>query len=137
MAIHGVLNFDGNAAEAIEFYQGIFKGEVFKMTYADMPEDENFKVPEEKKGLIMYASITAEDAMLHFGDVLEGMEDKPVLGNNVQLIFSTSDVEKAKTVYEGLLDGGKVLMPLEKTFFSPAYGILLDRFKITWQVYVR
>ncbi len=55
MAVQLYLHFNGNANEALDFYQNIFKGEVFKMPYGEMPPDENFTVPDEMKNKLPFA----------------------------------------------------------------------------------
>ncbi len=134
MAICVYLNFNGEANEAVDFYSNIFGGEVKKMTYAQMPGIENFSPSEEQKNLIMHASIDMGDGLIYISDVLPGMGPETVQGNNVGVVFHTTDYDRAKEVYEALIDGGTVLMPFEKTFWSEGFGDLVDRFGVSWYV---
>ncbi len=134
MSISVYLNFDGNASEAINFYKGIFGGEVFKMTYGEMPEEEDFVLPDDKKKLVAFASIDINGGSIKLSDVIEGFGPGLSIGNNVNVMYSTSDYDEAKRVYDALLDKGKEIMPFAKTFWSKGYGLLSDRFGIMWHI---
>lgn len=134
MAIGVYLNFNGNATEALDFYQSIFGGKVYKMTFDEMPPDENFVIPDDKKDHIMHASITVGDTSINMSDILPGMGPDLVVGNNVQVMFSTDDYDQAKRIYDALIDKGQVIMPFSETFWSKGYGLLVDRFGIQWHI---
>ncbi len=136
MAVQLYLHFNGNANEALDFYQNIFKGEVFKMPYGEMPPDENFTLPDEMKNKIAHASITMSDSTMYLADIFPGMGPEFAVGNNVQAMFNTKDFDSAKAVYEALLDGGHAIMPFAETFWAKGYGLLVDRFGVNWHVNV-
>ena len=129
MAFHPYLMFGGNCREAFTRYQEIFGGELALMTMADMPPE--FEVPTDQADLVMHAALT-------FGDnVLMGSDDPtgnfgPVQGMSVN--YSVRDVAEAQRVFEALADGGEVTMPVAETFWSPLFGMCVDRFGTPWMV---
>jgi PhnB protein len=54
--------------------------------------------------------------------------------NQVQICIMTDAAEHAKQIYEALREGGKVVMPLQETFWSPAYGIVADKYGVNWNI---
>ncbi|MDU5950647.1 MAG: VOC family protein, partial [Paenibacillus macerans] len=57
-------------------------------------------------------------------------------GTQVTICLTTNDAELAKRMFEALAEGGQINMPLQETFFSPAYGSLTDKFGVTFQIFV-
>ena len=58
--------------------------------------------------------------------------DPPAIGTNVLLCLQCTDIETAKTQFAALGEGGKITLPLQQTFFSPMFGMLVDAFGISW-----
>jgi PhnB protein len=128
------LIMDGNANEAIQFYEKALEGKVlFKQTFGEMPENPESPLPEEAKGRISHATIQIGDDVLMLSDTFPG---QPVQsGNQVTICISTNDKEQAKRFYEALKQDGQVHMPLQETFFSPGYAIVADKFGVVFQIY--
>jgi PhnB protein len=128
------LMMNGNAKEAIQFYQNVFDGQVvFSQTFGEMPSDPNYPLPEEAKNLISHAMIKVGETDLMFSDNFPGQQSQS--GNQVTICVSLTDIEKSKQIFNVLSDGGDVKMPIQETFFSPSYGIVTDKFGITFQVF--
>ncbi|WP_432360972.1 VOC family protein [Sporosarcina sp. UB5] len=128
------LMMNGNANEAIEFYENVFGAEVlFKQTFGEMPDNPEFPLPEEAKGLISHAMIKVGETDMMFSDTFPG--ETTQVGDQVTLCISSDDVEKSTKLFEALQQDGQVKMPLQDTFFSPAYGIVTDKFGVTFQIY--
>ncbi|MCM3716072.1 VOC family protein [Halalkalibacter oceani] len=123
------LMMNGNAKEAIQFYEQTLGAEVLTIiTYRDMPDSPS----EDLKELIAHAKIKIEEAALMFSDTPG--PSSITSGNQVTICISTNDVEKSKRFFEALTDGGRVKMPFQETSFSPGYGSVTDKFGVTFQI---
>ncbi|MFD0868882.1 Uncharacterized protein conserved in bacteria [Chlamydia abortus] len=128
------LVMDGNAREAIEFYQQVLDAQlVFSQSFGEMPENPDFPLPAEAKDHVAHAMLKVGETDLMFSDTFPGQPHQS--GNQVTICISTNDKEKAKQMFEALQQGGRVNMPLQETFFSPAYGSVTDKFGVTFQVF--
>ena len=131
MSIDIFLFFDGDCRQALEFYAKVFKQELPKqiMTYGQNPEG----APEADRDRIIYASMPLYGMNMMFSDCPSGQE--PIIkGNNFSITIGHSDAEEIKRIFLELSEGGEVLMPLGKTFFSESFGMVCDKFDITWQL---
>lgn len=135
MQVQSYLNFDGRCEEAIEFYRKALGAEVTAlMRYKDSPEPcAPGMVPPGSENKVMHASFRIGDTTLMASDC--HCAGKPNF-QGISLAISPSDETKAKRIFTALSDGGEVKMPLGKTFFSPAFGVVNDRFGVTWMVHV-
>ncbi|XXM71103.1 VOC family protein [Lysinibacillus sphaericus] len=128
------LVMDGNAEEAINFYKEALGAEVlYFQTFAESPEDPEFPLPEEAKDRIMHASIKIGESEIMFSDTFPGQPHS--IGSQVTLCITTSSVEASHKLFDGLQQEGEVTMPLQKTFFSPLYGSVIDKFGVSFQIY--
>lgn len=128
------LMMNGNANEAIDFYSKALGAEVlFNQTFGEMPENPEFPLPEEAKNLVSHAMIKIGESDLMFSDNFPGQQSQ--IGNQVTICITVKDADKSKQIYEALLEGGEVKMPFQETFFSPGYGIVTDKFGITFQIF--
>ncbi|MBD1382012.1 VOC family protein [Metabacillus arenae] len=123
------ITLEGNAKEAIQFYEKALGAEVLSIiTYGEMPDSPS----DDLKNLVAHAMIKVDEAELMFSDSPGSPIKK---GNQVTICISTNDVEKSKQIFEALRQNGQVNMPLEKTSFSPAFGDVTDKFGVTFQIY--
>ena len=135
MHVQPYLFFDGRCEEAIEFYRTALGAEVTRMLrFKDSPEPpEPGMVPPGAENKIMHASF-------RIGDTAVMASDGRCLGQasfkGFSLSLIVSDEAEARRLYSALSDGGQVQMPLGKTFFSPAFGMVADRFGVSWMVLV-
>ena len=128
------LMMNGNAKEAIQFYEKALDGKVlFNQTFGEMPENPEFPLPEEAKELVSHAMVKVGETDLMFSDTFPGQTSQ--IGDQVTICISTNDIEKSKQIFENLKQDGVVKMPLQEAFFSPAYGIVTDKFGVTFQIY--
>jgi PhnB protein len=133
MAVDVYLSFNGNTREAVEFYAEAFGTEKPQiMTFGDAPPDPNFTLPEEAKNLVMHTRLNIDGSNVMFSDVFPGMPFKA--GNNITLSIVNKDLDKIKTYFNKLKEGGTVGMELQETFWSKCYGQVTDKFGIDWQV---
>ena len=135
MRITSYLIFNGNCREALDFYQKIFDApEPEIMRYDQMPPAPDFTLSDEHKNLIMHAELRVGDDFIYFSDNGPGMEYNEQVGDKIFLTLERMDVDSAERVFNRLKEGGAVLMPLGKTFWSPAFGMLIDKFGVKWMV---
>lgn len=128
------LVMDGNAREAIGFYQNALNAEVlFTQSFGEMPENPEFSLPEDAKERISHATIKVGETELMFSDTFPGQTHQ--IGNQVTICISSDDAEKSKQMFEALKQDGQVTMPLQETFFSPAYGSVTDKFGVNFQIF--
>ena len=130
MAFHPYLYFGGNCREAFTRYQEIFGGELVLLALKDAPAGE--PVPPGNADLIMHAALKFDDNLLMASDDPTTDSFGPVQG--MQVNYSVTDVDEAKRAFEALADGGTVNLPIGPTFWSPAFGMCVDRFGTPWMV---
>lgn len=135
MPVQPYLFFDGRAEEAIEFYRQALGAEVtMMMRYSDSPEPmPPGMVPPGSENKIMHASLQIGDATVMASD---GGCRGAASFQGFSLSVSAKDEAEAQTLFDRLGEGGEVQMPLGKTFFAPAFGIVADRFGVSWMVIV-
>jgi PhnB protein len=128
------LVMDGNAREAIDFYQKALNAEIlFTQSFGEMPENPEFPLPEEAKERVSHATIKVGETELMLSDTFPGQPHKS--GNQVTICITTDDGERSKQMFDALARDGQVTMPLQKTFFSPAYGSVTDKFGVSFQIF--
>lgn len=128
------LVMDGNAKEAIQFYEKALGAKVvFKQTFGEMPDNPEFPMTADVKERVSHAMLKVGETDLMFSDTFPGNPHQS--GNQVTICVMTNEVEKSKQIYESLKQDGQVSMPLQETFFSPAYGIVTDKFGVTFQIF--
>lgn len=133
MQVQPYLFFEGRCDEAIAFYREALGAEVtMLMRFRDSPDPPPpGALPAGFEDKVMHAN-------LRFGETEVMVSDGPCTGGpgfrGFSLTASLPDVAGAKRVFAALADGGQVQMPLEKTFWSPCFGMLTDRFGVSWMV---
>ena len=128
------LFFDGRCAEAIEFYRNAVGAEQqFIMRFKDAPPEAKAQGcgGPDNENKIMHAR-------LGIGNKTILLADGPCSGkfDGFALSLTAPNPDEAARLFGALSAGGKVDMPMNKTFFSPAFGMLTDRFGVKWMVYV-
>lgn len=132
LRINPYLVMNGNAQEAVAFYQKALGAELVGiMRFGDMPDPDGH-IPEEAKERIMHAQLRVGDSDLMFSDTFPGQPHQS--GNQVTIAIHTSSPAESERIFEALAEGGEVEMPLQKTHWSPAYGILRDKFGVSFQI---
>ena len=130
MAYHPYLYFAGNCREAFTRYQEIFGGELTVLDGSDAPPGS---VPDDKRHLVMHAALLNGDELLMASDSYED-EFTPMAGMWVH--YSTGDIDRAKAIFAGLAEGGRVHQEGREEFWTPFYGSVVDRFGTPWQISV-
>ncbi|WP_112248436.1 VOC family protein [Kribbella monticola] len=122
------ISYNGTAREAFEFYRSVFGGELAMNTFGEFGAADG---PDADK--IMHASLEAPNGFTLMGsDTPEGMEFKP--GTTMSVSLSGDDGDDLRGYYEKLSEGGTVTMPLEKQMWGDEFGMVIDRFGVSWMV---
>ena len=129
MAFHAYLFFSGTCREAFTRYQEVFGGELFLMPMSDVPDGT--EVPPGQADMIIHAALTVGDSMLMASDDPSG-DGGPVRGISVS--YTSKDAGETKRVFDALAEGGEVTQPPTETFFSPMFGMCVDKFGVPWMV---
>lgn len=135
MHIEPYLFFEGRCDEAIEFYRNALGAEVeMVMRYKDSPEPPPpGMIPPGSENKIMHASF-------RIGQTTVMASDGTCAGEpgfqGFSLALTAADAAEADRLFNALADGGRVRMPLAETFFSPRFGMVADRFGVSWMVIV-
>jgi PhnB protein len=134
MQIQPYLFFDGRCEEAIEFYRSALGAEVtMLMRNKESPEPAPPGVlPAGSENKVMHASLRIGDSVVMASD--GHCQGKPRF-EGVSLSITVPDTATADRTFNALADGGQVRMPLARTFFSPRFGMVADRFGVSWMVY--
>jgi len=126
------IMLDGNAAEAIQFYEEALGATVvFKQTFGESPGGENLS--DEKKARLAHSVLRIGDTELFAADIFPDFPYKE--GNQVNICLMTANVNQSRQFFEALQQGGQVNILLDEVHFSPAYGVVTDRFGVTFQIF--
>jgi PhnB protein len=130
MQIQPYLFFDGRCDEALEYYRRTLGAEVkMLMRFKDSPEPAQGKAPPGDK--VMHAELRIGDATLFASD--GHATGKPTF-QGFGLSLTVANDAEAERKFGALADGGNVVQPLIKTFFSSRFGMVTDRFGVMWMI---
>ena len=131
--IEPYLFFGGRCEEAIDFYRKALGAEVeMLMRFKDSPAPPPAPLPPGFENKVMHASFRIGGSRIMASDGCG--ENQPFSGFSLSIAAATE--ADAKRTFNALADGGSVTMPISPTFWSPAFGMLTDRFGIAWMVSV-
>ena len=129
VTLNPYINFKDNAREALEFYQSVFGGDLNVSTFADFQAAQD---PAEND-LVMHGQLDGPQGIVIMGaDTPKHMEFRAPAGISISL--SGDDDVALRGYWDKLADGGTVVQPLEVAQWGDAFGMLTDRYGITWLV---
>ena len=132
MRVEPHLTFRGDCEEAFRFYERLFGGRLVLLTYGSSPAASG--VPEGWRSKIGHATLALADGNTLLGaDVLPEQFERP---QGFAVLVALRDATEGQLVFDALADGGSVRMPLQKTFWSPSFGVVVDRFGTPWEITV-
>ena len=132
MSVQPYLFFNGRCEEALEFYGNTVGAKVEMISrFKDAPPGMAQPGMENK---VMHASFRIGETVLMASD---GMSNGEPQFEGFSLSIDVPDEKTAESVFKALAAGGKITMPLEKTFWAPKFGMLEDRFGVGWMVSVQ
>jgi PhnB protein len=130
MKVNTYLNFGGNCAEALRFYEKHLGGKIaMMMTYDQMPEPKN--IPPGMEKAVLHARIALGDTALLASD---GPPERVQPMRSAHICLHVDSTEEAERIHALLSDGGEVFMPIGETFFAHRFSMLRDKFGISWMV---
>ena len=125
---------DGRANEAIEYYQEVLNAKViFKQTLGEGPKNEVSKLKENQLGLIAHSVLKIGETEIMVSDSLPALPFQN--GNQITICITSDDISLTKQVYDKLKEEGKIILELTELYFSPAYGMVTDKFGVTFQIF--
>ena len=135
--VNPYLTFSGNCEEAFTFYKSIFGGDFqFVGRFKEMPPMEGCPpVSEAEAEKIMHISLPiSKETSLMGSDSLDAFGQATIVGTNFTISINTTSQEEADKLFNGLSAGGKVTMPMDKTFWGSYFGMFVDKFNMQWMV---
>jgi PhnB protein len=132
MLVQPYLNFDGRCDEALEFYKKAIGAKVgMLMRFKDAPDQSIISPGSENK--VMHSSFQVGETTIMASD---GRCTGKANFHGIALSITANSEAEADKLFGGLAEGGQVNMPLSKTFFSPKFGMLSDKFGVGWMISV-
>jgi PhnB protein len=117
------ISFKDTARQAMEFYQAVLGGELTINNFSDFGG--------EGDGVMHSSLVTPDGFVLFAADTPDGMDYTPAAGISISL---SGDDEALRGYFDGLAEGGTITMPLEKQVWGDEFGMVLDKFGISWMV---
>jgi len=129
--LNAYLNFRDNTRQAMEFYKGVFGGKLDINTFSDY----NASPDPSEADKVMHSVLESETGITFMAaDTPNSMEYKP--GTNFSMSLSGENENELRGYFEKLSEGGTVTMPLEKAAWGDTFGMVQDRFGVSWLVNV-
>jgi PhnB protein len=130
MQVNPYLSFNGQCEAAFKFYEQCLGGQLGKLfRYAGTPLAD--QVPADWQDKVMHGSVTVGEQVLMGADVAPDHYEEP---KGFSLSLEITSMTEAERIFHELSQGGKVVVPLEKTFWAERFGVLVDRFGIQWLI---
>ena len=130
MQMTAYVNFKGQCEAAFKFYERCFGAELGPIfRYGGSPMAD--QVPRDWPDKVMHGSVTVGGQVLMGGDVAPEQYEAPT---GFSLSLNMSDESDAERIFHELAADGRVVMPLEQTFWAARFGLVVDRFGIPWQI---
>lgn len=131
--IEPYFSFNGQAREAMEFYEKVFGGtniSIFK--FSDMVQNHENPIPEHMKGWVGHGEMTICGTIVNFGDFLEPTVSP---GDSLTLMIRFNTADEVTEIFNKLVsDGGTALMELSPQFYAKLFGWVKDKYEIGWQL---
>ncbi|WP_285768999.1 VOC family protein [Peribacillus sp. SI8-4] len=123
------LTFNGQAKEALSFYEEIFQAEITELqTYGEA----DFPTPEEANDLVLHAKIKKGDFLIMISDTFPGNAFE--VGNHVSFVLECESEPEIQRLYDSFCAKGSSLMELQDTFWGAKYGRVRDQFGVQWDL---
>lgn len=130
MSLSCHLTFDGHCEAAFRSYQQILGGEITTLLrFGESPLGA--QVPADWQARILHANLQVGALSLLGSDAFPGAYQRP---QGFAVTLGVAEPAEAARVFEALADGGQIQMPYQPTFWTPGFGVLVDRFGTPWEV---
>jgi PhnB protein len=128
LGVNPYIAFKGNCRQAIEFYKTALGADVlFTQTVGESPMSGMGPAAN-----IMHCTIKVGNSTIMMCD--DPRPEGAAGGGNISLAIGLNDPDRARQLFSNLADGGSVIMPLDKTYWAEAFGIVMDKFGVKWMV---
>jgi PhnB protein len=137
ISLNPYLVYQGNCEEALTFYKTVFGAEsLYIGRYKDAPEEARKFFPKALDENVMHATLQINERTNIMGSDSADLSDRSAvpIARDFYLYVNTDDPREASRIFNELSVGGKIIMPIVQTFWSPCYGILADKFGIHWKI---
>lgn len=128
LAVTTHLNFTGQARAALDFYGEVFGGEPVVMTYGAMGQAEQATAPDQ----VIWGQVASEDGFRIMAYDVQADRQHDAGTNAFYVSVRATSIDEIQAQWEALADGATILQPMGPSPWSPAYGMLTDRFGVTW-----
>ncbi len=137
LSLNTYLVYNGDCERAFSFYKSVFvDAELYIARYQDAPEQAKQFFVNAVGESVLHATLTIDENTVLMGndnpDPLPAPA-KPSFGN-FYLYIEAEDPKEAIRIFNGLSACGKIILPIAETFWSPVYGIFIDRFGVRWKI---
>lgn len=130
MKLNPHLNFNGRCEEALQFYAQCLGGQIVGLfKFAGSPAEAH--VPAEWRDKVLHATLNVGGQTVMAADAPPGTFQTP---QGFAVTINVTDAAEGERIFRSLADGGKVQMAFARTFWSPGFGMAIDRFGIPWMV---
>ncbi|WP_342563895.1 VOC family protein [Paenibacillus sp. FSL R7-0345] len=134
--VNPFIMLEGTAREAISFYQeSLGANLLFMQTVGEGPLDHDVPLSEEDMARIAHSVLRIGETTMFVADLEPGQTRQT--GNGLNLCISTNDAETSEQLYNVLKEGGQVDIELGPAYFSTAYGMVTDKFGVTFQIFTK
>lgn len=134
--VNPYFTFNGNCEEVFNFYKSVFGGEFNRLSrFKDMPAMPGAgELPNHIKERIMHVSLPVSKETILMGSDANPMMGEVTVGQHLSISVNAESKQEADKIFHGLSAGGKVTMPIADMFWGAYFGMLEDKFGITWMV---
>lgn len=127
--------YNGNCEEAFNFYKSIFGGEFDQlMRNKDVPAEVPSQVTEAEQDKILHISLPIGDSSMLMGCDMPAAYGEAQRTNAFNISINTDSEAETEKYFNGLAEGGKITMPLDKTFWGAYFGMCVDKYGVQWMV---
>ena len=134
-SLNPYLMFPGTCEEAFNFYKSVFGGEFLTvMRMKEMPSDK--PIPDNIKEKIMHIALPMGDnpSLLGSDNMNLVEEEQNSSTGNFAVVINAESEDEAQNFFDGLSAGGKIIMPMEKTFWNSYFGMVIDKYAVQWMI---
>ncbi|WP_310831045.1 VOC family protein [Paenibacillus pedocola] len=134
--VNPFILLEGTAREAVSFYQESLDAKLlFMQTVGEGPQNPEAPMSDEEKARIAHSVLKIGETTMFMADLEPGQTRQT--GNGLNLCISTDTAEASEQLYNTLKEGGQVDIELGPAYFSPAYGMVTDKFGVTFQIFTK
>jgi len=132
LEIRPYLIFKGECQDAIKLYERAFDSKITDvMRFSDMPEssDDTMSIPDDKNDWIVMSKLSMGDSFIRLSDTIGELKD--AVSERVTIVVEM-EVDLIKKSFNVLAEEGNIGIPLQKSFFSPLFGVVHDKYGVMW-----